>query len=611
MRFLPSLIMLLMVGVAQTAAQEPDEPLDVGQVEQVEVRLVLLDVLALDRRDRTVPGLTLDQFQLYVDSNPVEIDSLDVYCPLGKVSDPRAGQTVEVPSPAQTGAPLRIVHAFDYYHMGEFVAGTIESAREAIARLSTGNEEQMVVTIGTGLRIQSPFTSDPARIDATLQRMYEDPVLYGGFYGRLTERPFYRRLLSLIDFLERIDGAKIVVLYSGPFHPDGFHHDPEFRRISAMAATARVALYPVDSGGMRTPKGFRYGDLGGPKELARLAVETGGRVTYHTNDLGLALARAQRDYGCRYTLGFYDGQPRLDEVRRVSITIDKRGVRAVHPAHYVLRSDPKQLDSQIRTAGMVPEMYDDGEMSAVALGLRPRTRQRWEVAVAVDLPRLADSSPAPGPWVLRGRVMTPSGSAVRRFERRWSPADEAEVLGSGGSRTVVERVGLRPGSYRVSIVLSREGMSVPWATQADIDLSPVPVGETFLVGPHLGRFDPVDRSLDGAADSPQGPEWRFEPLVVPTVERGGVVELQSWVCSVGRRDVVPSVVVGRQLFDGAGRKVGGLDDVFVELDPTDELGCQPIVDVLPTTGLATGSYSIRALLDGKDAGTRAVFRLSD
>ena len=34
-------------------------------------------------------------------------------------------------------------------------------------------------------------------------------------------------------------------------------------------------------------------------------MDTGGRFTEATNDLGLAYSRAQRDLGCTYTLGFY------------------------------------------------------------------------------------------------------------------------------------------------------------------------------------------------------------------------------------------------------------------------------------------------------------------
>ena len=58
-----SLMPLLMAALlaCTTAAAQPEEeqtPLEVGLEEQIEVQLVLVDFLVLDRKDRTVPDLT-------------------------------------------------------------------------------------------------------------------------------------------------------------------------------------------------------------------------------------------------------------------------------------------------------------------------------------------------------------------------------------------------------------------------------------------------------------------------------------------------------------------------------------------------------------------------
>jgi hypothetical protein len=406
----------------------------------------------------------------------------------------------------------------------------------------------------------------------------------------------------LIDFLELIDGAKIVVLYSGPFRPDGFNHDPEFKKISAMAAKARVALYPVDSGGMRTPRGFRYGDLGGPKELARLAVETGGRVTYHTNDLGLALARAQRDHGCRYTLGFYDSEPKLDQVRRVFVAVDKGGVRAVYPVHYILRSDTSQLESQVLTAGMVPEMYESGGMTTTALASKPHSPSRWEVLIAVDLPELESVSKEGSPWSVVGRVMTQSGAVVRRFRHELSSADHP------GS--IVESVTLKPGSYRTSVVLSRDGISMPWAAHADIELTDVPeAGKLSLFGPHLGDYVPyLPGDLD-EKDTTTGPVWRFEPLVGGRAMRGDTVVALTWACLVGEDLAATEMTLRRELSQSEGATIGTFDPVRLDLIGGDPLECRAFVDVVDTVSLETGPYEVRAFLDETELSSDAEFVL--
>ena len=73
------------------------QPLDVGLEEEVEVRLVLVDFLALDRAERTVADLAAEQLTLLVDGRARQIESLDRDCPIGEVEDPRGGSD---PGPA-------------------------------------------------------------------------------------------------------------------------------------------------------------------------------------------------------------------------------------------------------------------------------------------------------------------------------------------------------------------------------------------------------------------------------------------------------------------------------------------------------------------------------
>jgi len=590
-------VFLLILGsYALFAEDEPAEPLDVGQVEEVEVQLVLLDVLVLDHRDRTIPDLTAEDFDVLVDHKLVEIDSLDVDCPLGEATDPRAGETVEIPTKEQaSGPPRRFVHAFDYYHI-DVAAETIERARRAVRTLSSGQEEHMIVAIGPGLRVELPFTTDLDEVDRTLERMYNDPGLYAGHYGRLTERRFYRKLRALFDVLELVPGQKVVVLYSGPFPPDGFNHDPDFKAIASMSAKARVSLYPVDVGGVRTPRRFQYGDLGGPKELARMAVETGGRVTHNTNDLGLAYARAQRDLGCRYTIGFYDRRPKPDRARRVAIFVRKSGVRVVHPVYYVLRSDDKQLASQVRTARMTPEVFDAGGMTAELLALRPHSGRKWDALVAVGLPQRVFAPGQGRAWELTVAIGTPSGATIRKFDRSIDATADSP-------RSVVEALKLKPGRYRLSVVLSRAGMEAPLATHFEVELATIPRNEPFIVGPHLGYYTASDRSsIEGwESAAPAAGQWRFEPLLERSATRGETIDALTWICSVGDDPVDAAPTVRRELTDLTGRTVGTFDTVTVDLDDPDKVNCHAFVDSVPTGELQPGRYAVRAYLPDDEA----------
>ena len=471
-------LLLALAAPAEEPAQDPEieaDPVESGLVEEVQVKLVLLDVLVLDRKGRTVSSLGRGDFELTIDGHEVDIESVDAVCPGGAAPDVTAGSAAVKERPrSKHSVPHRIVHAFDYDHM-ENVALTLEQARESVRRHSRAGDEQMLVALGPTLRVEQDFTSDAEVLDRALERMHDDLGLYGAHLGRLTDRRFYQRLQSLMDLLDRVEGPKVVLLYSGPFPADGFNHDVEYRRIAALSARARVALYPVDTGGLRTPQGFVYGDLGGPKELARLAVETGGRVTYHTNDLGLAFARAQRDLGCRYTLGFHDASPIRDRARSVRVWLPRRGLRAIHAVAYVIRSDERLLADRMRTARMVPELFESGGMQVEARAVRPLENGRWEVLVSVELPERTSEGTAEEPWTLEGAVRSASGATLSKFRRVFSADDETAA--TAFDEPIAERFVLAPGAYRLGVVLVREGLEEPFAAAIPLELPPTPQAE--------------------------------------------------------------------------------------------------------------------------------------
>ena len=65
--------------------------------------------------------------------------------------------------------------------------------------------------------------------------MRNDRDLYARDNLALTEERFFLRMKALMDLLERWEGRKAVVLFSGIVPPDGFLRDPHFEELSAMA----------------------------------------------------------------------------------------------------------------------------------------------------------------------------------------------------------------------------------------------------------------------------------------------------------------------------------------------------------------------------------------
>ena len=510
---------LLLCGGAGPGAQEDGSPppLELGIEEEVEVQLVLVDFLAVDRKDRTVADLSAEELLLLVDGRDVEIASLDRDCPGGATEDPRAGRLDSPPDPMPTAQPRKIVLVFDYYHMTNS-AETFDQVFEMLDKWSTGDERHMVVSLGQVVRVETPFTTDLGEVRWALERMRNDPDLYAGNHSRLTEWPFFERIEVLFDLLERIHGRKTIVLFSGPFSADGFYHDPAYRKLSAMSTIARTAVYPVDTGGLRTLIDPGNRPLGGPGKLRRLANDTGGRMTADTNELGLAYARAHRDLGCTYTLGFYDQGPRHDDRRRLTIRPSRDGVRIVYPEFYVVRSEEKKKKSLFHTASMTPHMFESDDLKTDLFLLGPQSGRRWKALLAVEARLTADEVAEDGEeWLLKGVVRKPNGTVVRSFKRRVPMTAAGSGRDGASVVTLFEGMSIAPGRYIVSAVLADPEADTPRAATRPAEVAEVPRGTPFMVGPILGHRTAVG----------------FEPLLTAEAEQGEPLDSLTLVCVAG------------------------------------------------------------------------------
>ena len=246
----------LLLG-ATPQAQEPTErvdPVDSGIVEEEEVRLVILDVVVVDRKGGTVPGLTADDFAIVAGGKKVPVGSLDVSCSAGAMDEPlavRHASKRETPALGEDGR--RIVFALDYLHLAHVRrAEVLESAMAAVRHGSLPGDEIMVVALNGGLRIEQPFTTDTEAVVASMKRMNFDITLWQPDYHHVHESVFIDPVVALLDLLGQYPGNKAVLLYS---EMTDVPLDIEFERIAAVAAASRCSIYPVDAGGLRVSGG--------------------------------------------------------------------------------------------------------------------------------------------------------------------------------------------------------------------------------------------------------------------------------------------------------------------------------------------------------------------
>lgn len=452
-----------------------DEPLPSDHLERVDVQLVLVDLLVLDRSGRTVPGLELRDFLLVVDGRDTEPVSLDTTCTGEALAEPRAGGSRAGEEKPATAAGSDFVLVFDYFHMQNAAEG-IDAALDALSRWSSGAERHMVVALSQTLRVESPLTTDRDAVRRALERMRANRTLYAGAHDALTLHRFFERLQALYDLLERVPGRKTIVLFSGPLDDDGFFHDEQYRRLSALSTMARAAIYPVDTGGLRTPTDPLAQPLGGQPRLRRLATETGGRMTADTNDVGLAYARARRDLHCVYTIGFLHDDPRLDRAKRLTVRLHRpAGRRVVHPEFYVVRSVEQKRRALARAAELAPREFEvrDGACAELTL-VAPRDGRRWDALAALSFdPAALGADRAGGTWRVRGLLRSPSGALLRSFR-------EEIVVEPGSAPAAVawsRPLSLRPGRYTLSFVIAAPGSVAPLTVVREIVVPDIPLAE--------------------------------------------------------------------------------------------------------------------------------------
>ena len=241
-------------------AQEPgatsgpqDDPFDIGKQEQVDVRLVLIDVVVLDRQNRTVPDLTLDDFEIVVDGATSPIDTLDLSCEEGAVDDVLAVSHPKRRKQLEQGSGQQIVLVLDYLHLSHTQrTEVLEEAKQIVRYTAAPDDSIMVAALNGGLRIEQAFTTDHERAIEALHRMEYDISLWQPSYQHVNELPFFNGMNVLLRVLESVQGSKAMVLYSNNRY-GGVRDDLQFARLAAAAAASRCSIYPSYALGLQPP----------------------------------------------------------------------------------------------------------------------------------------------------------------------------------------------------------------------------------------------------------------------------------------------------------------------------------------------------------------------
>ncbi len=475
-----SLLLLLALIAAPALAQTAQ---DAVTTLKAQAKLVVVDVTVTDSKGNPVHGLLQKDFALLEDGQPRVIKSFQDH-----TNPPSAGSpapklppgtfTNYSPPPPDNAVTILLLDSLNtplldqQYVRAElldFLKKEPAGARIAIFGLSTK------------LVLLQDFTADPEILKRVVLRqvgklspLLADPTGVNGggpsfdeaFNAEETSAHFatfndiersskaqarglttLNGLNQLARYLAAIPGRKNLVWFSESFPvdivPDSDFgaSDPfaatssiedEYRQTVNLFASSRVAVYPVDAGGLRVgaglaatggsfssksfnsaQKAFSSGEADVHYTMNKMADETGGRATYNSNGLAQAVSNAINDGSYFYTLTYTPANNvKRDDFHKLQVKLIPQGLNVNYRRGFFEHdaSLPREVPAKAAAPG-----------THTALPSQPTSMERAMAFTAPDSTQM----------IFKFRVLPATGQAVEKL----APGNVANLKAQAPYRT--------------------------------------------------------------------------------------------------------------------------------------------------------------------------------
>src|SRR6266436_4207934 len=405
--------LLLTQSAASVLAQQT------GQAEsriQVTTELVLVNVVAHDKKGNLVRDLKKGDFTLFEDGKKQEVSTFD----FENVDDLAAAGAAEatVSGTAEQGALLRsgkkapasldardrrlILLFFDFSAMEpEQIDRSVEAAKKFVGTKMQPADLIALVSLATNMHVDLDFTDDKPKLLAALTaynsgqgqgfengstRSVEGAAeTSGAFSADDTDFNTFnadRKLLalqSLMQALGKLPQKKSLVYFSNGITQTGVDNQSALRATTAAAVKANVSIYSMDIRGLQAfPPGGEaqsaslrgqaaysgaavLNDLSGnaasQDSLATLSSDTGGKAFFDSNDFGTVFSQVQKDSSAYYVLGFTSNNPLKDgRFRRLKVQVNRGELKLDFRAGYYAGRDFEHLNRADREQQLEDEL---------------------------------------------------------------------------------------------------------------------------------------------------------------------------------------------------------------------------------------------------------------
>src|SRR5437588_2379405 len=386
---------LLLQTAAPVAAQQT------GQSEsriRVSSELVLVNVVAHDKKGNLVRDLKKGDFTLLEDGKKQEIstfdfENVDELATAGPaeaaVSGVAGGALLGARKQAAPSLDARdrrlILLFFDFSAMEpEQIDRSIDAAKKFVDAKMQPADLMALVSLATNMRVDLDFTDDKTKLLAALTAYnsgqgqgFENgssgsaegaAETSGAFSADDTDFNTFsadRKLLalqSLMQALGRLPQKKSLIYFSNGISQSGVDNQSALRAATAAAVKANVAVYPIDVRGLQAlPSGGEaqnaslhgqsaysgasvMNDLNGnaasQETLSTLAADTGGKAFFDSNDFGGVFSQVQEDTSAYYILGYSSSNHAKDgRFRHIKVVLNRPDIKLEFRAGYYANRD--------------------------------------------------------------------------------------------------------------------------------------------------------------------------------------------------------------------------------------------------------------------------------
>ncbi len=414
-RIIPSMLTaaaLLLPG-APLVAQEPAQRATTQAPIRVTTELVLVNVVAHDKKGNLIKDLKKEDFTLYEDGKKQDISSFDFE---------NVDQLAATAGPTVSGAaPGTLLHSskkapptldardrrlillfFDFSAMQpEEIDRSVDAAKKFIHEKMQPADLIAIVSLATNMHVDCDFTDDQQKLAAVLSSYNsgegqgfdngaagssEGAAETGGSFTEddtdLNTFNADRKLLaiqSLMQALGKLPQKKSVIYFSNGITQSGVDNQSALRAATAAAVKSNASIYSLDVRGLQAlPPGGQaqnaslhgqsaytgasiLSDLNGnaasQDTLATLSTDTGGKAFFDSNDFSGIFSQVQKDSSVYYVLGFTSNNPAKDgRFRHLKVTVKRPDLKLDFRSGYYAGRDFEHLNRADREEQLEDEL---------------------------------------------------------------------------------------------------------------------------------------------------------------------------------------------------------------------------------------------------------------